>query len=202
MSPLGLAGSMASNGSQSPLGSTIARVLTLAGLAVLVVAGLATPGAAQSQTDTVNIDPGSHAAVEIDFTDGPTKDVSYDVEVQEGPNIDVMVLDNANYQQYRDGESFSYVDAWSDLDTGNTDTEFRLEERGTWWVVLDHTGQPDEGTQPATVGAESVTARYTVEAKTNVTDAAKDEVSQLPGPGAAVAAGLVGVVAAVLGRRE
>lgn len=194
---------MASNGShKSRFGSTGARVLTLVGLASLLLVGGATTGAAQSQTDTVNIDPGEHAAVEIDFTDGPTKDISYDVQVQEGPNIDVMVLNNANYQQYQEGESFSYVETWSDLDTGNTDTEFRLDEHGTWWIVLDHTSQPDDGAQPATVGAESVTARYTVEAQTNVTDAAKDEASQLPGPGALVAAGLLGTVAAVFGRRD
>ncbi len=117
--------------------ATVAAVL--AGGLVVLAAGA--PGsAAQSQSDTVDIDPGSHSAVRVDFRDGPTKDVSYDVQVQEGPNIDVMVLDNANYQRYSDGESFEYVEDWSDLDTGNTATTFRLDTHGTWWLVIDQTG--------------------------------------------------------------
>lgn len=153
----------------------------LAFLAIgLVVA--AAPAAAQ-QSDTVQIDPGSHAAVKVDFRDGPTQDVSYDIQVQEGPNIDVLVMNNANYQKYKDGNSFEYVEDWSDLDTGNTGMQFTLQEHGTWWLVLDHTSEPDDGTQPATVGAESVTARYTVDTQTNVEEETKSRLEEIPAPG-------------------
>lgn len=154
----------------------------LAFLAIgLVVA--AAPAAAAQQSDTVQIDPGSHAAVKIDFRDGPTQDVSYDIQVQEGPNIDVLVMNNANYQKYRDGNSFDYIKDWSDLDTGNTDTQFTLQEHGTWWLVLDHSSEPDGGTQPATIGAESVTARYTVETQTNVEEETRSRLEEIPAPG-------------------
>lgn len=176
--------------------------VALATALVVLLAAASPASAAQSQSDTVHIDPGEHKAVRIDFRDGPTKDVSYDVRVTEGPNIDVMVLDNANYDTYRNGQDFDYVQDWSDLDTGNTGTTFRLDTHGTWWLVLDHTGEPDEGTSPATIGAESVTARYTVESKTNVTDTAKDRFQELPGPGLLVAAGLLGSVALAASRRE
>lgn len=171
-------------------------------LALLVLSAASPASAIQSQSDTVSIDPGEHAAVEIDFRDGPTKDVSYEVRVQEGPNIDVLLLDNANYQKYKGGDSFEYVEAWSDLDTGNTVNDFRLDQHGTWWLVLDHTDEPDEGTSPATVGAESVTAGYTLEAETNVTDEARDRFDKIPVPGAMILVGLVGGVALVASTRD
>lgn len=185
--------------SRSTATGPLAAILVCLGLAVVVAAA---PAGAQSQSDSVKIDPGEHSAIEIDFRDGPTKDVSYDVTVTEGPNIDVMVLDNANYQKYSDGESFSYVADWSDLDTGDTDATFRLERHGTWWVVLDHTSQPEDGASPAAIGAESVTARYSLEATTNVTDEARDTVDRLPSSGAGLALGLVGTVALAASRRE
>lgn len=178
------------------------RLVSIVMWTCLLLTMAAAPAVGQSQSDTVHIDPGGHAAVEIDFRDGPTKDVSYDVTVQEGPNVDVLFLDNANYQKYSDGESFEYVERWSDLDTGNTVNDFRLERHGTWWLVIDHTGEPDGGTSPATVGAESVTARYTLETETNVTDEARDRFDELPAPGVSTGVGLLGVVALFAARRE
>jgi hypothetical protein len=171
-------------------------ILSIACLVLVILAG-AQSGAAQS--DTVHVNPGEHAAVEIDFREGPTKDVTYDV-VQEGPNIDVLFMDNANYQKYQEGEAFEYQAERSDLDTGDTEATFRLERHATWWLVIDHSDRPEDGTAPATVGAESVTARYTVDAQTNVTDEARDRADRLPGPGPAVAAGLISTVALAASR--
>jgi hypothetical protein len=193
--------SMLSNRSTARAGAARALALTIAGLAALLVVAAA-PTGAQSQSDTVKIDPGQHTAVEIDFRDGPTKDISYEVTVQEGPNVDVLFLDNANYQKYADGESFEYVGEWSDLDTGDTDASFLLDRHGTWWLVLDHTDRPDDGASPATIGAEAVTARYSLTAETNVTDEARDRANDLPAPGASAAVGLLGAVALLAARER
>lgn len=150
----------------------------LALAAVLAVAATAT---AASRTDTVTIDPGAYQPVQIPFNDGPAMKVAYDIEVTEGPNIDVMVMDNANFQKYESGDSFQYAAGWSDLDTGNTDLEFTLEEHATWYIVMDHTSEPDDGTQPATVGAESVTARYTVETNVDAETAGRNILQRIPG---------------------
>lgn len=167
--------------------------------AVLLVSAPA--GAAEQKTDTVRIDPGDHAAVEVDFQDGPSSDVAYDVQVNEGPNIDVMVMNNANYQAYQSGDDFEYASGWSDLDTGNTQTEFLLEEHGTWWLVLDHTNEPEDGTSPSTLDADSVTANYTVRMETNVEEELRDRWSEIPGPGS-LAAVTTASIAAVLASRD
>ncbi len=173
-------------------------IVALCGGLLLAAAPLATAG---QQSDTVNIDPGEHAAIGIDFTSGPASKVSYDVQVEEGPNIDVLVMDNANYQKYQQGDSFSYAEGWSDLDTGNSQMTFTLQEHGTWWIVLDHTGEPDGGTAPATLGAESVTARYTIEDKVDAKETAEDVANKLPAPTVAwVLLALAGL--AVLARRR
>lgn len=150
---------------------TLGLVLVLGSLLVV-----ASAGAAQTTSDTVRVDPGDHAALEIDFREGPSSDVSYEVQVTEGPNIDVLLMNNADYQAYQQGDSFEYIGAWSDLDTGNTQAEFLLEEHGTWWLVIDHSSEPDDGANPATVGAESVTASYTLSVETNVEEELRDEI--------------------------
>lgn len=170
----------------------------LVGLGLLL---LVPAGAAQEKTDTVRIDPGDHAAVEVDFRDGPSSDVSYEVQVEEGPNIDVLVMNNANYQAYQSGDDFEYVDAWSDLDTGNTQAEFLLEEHGTWWLVLDHTNEPGDGASPSTLNPDSVTANYTLRIETNVEEEVRDRWSEVPGPGSLAALG-ASSIAAVLASKE
>lgn len=160
----------------------------------------AQPAAAGKQSDTVNIDPGEHAAISIDFTSGPASKISYDVQVDQGPNIDVLVMNNANYQTYKEGDSFSYAEDWSDLDTGNSQMTFTLQEHGTWWIVLDHTDEPDGGTAPAVLGAESVTARYTIEDKVDAKETAEDVADQIPAVTTALILGSL-VAAAAAGRR-
>lgn len=176
-----------------------ARTLVRPAAGVLLVVALvvlaAGTAAAAERSDTENIDPGSYAAIPIDFQDGPAMEVGYDIQVQEGPNIDVLVMNNANFQKYESGESFSYASDWSDLDTGNTDESFTLQEHGTWYLVLDHTSEPEDGTQPASVGAESATVAWTVSTNVDVEESLRDSI---PGPGAGAvalalaAAGLVG----------
>lgn len=160
------------------------------GLALLMIA--VPPVAAKERSDTVKIDPGNFAPIQLQFDEGPAMRVGYEVTVTEGPRIDVFVLDNANYQKYRDNEDFQAHGA-SDLDTASAKQEFTLEEQGTWWIVLDHTNRG--GAQPATVGAESATVRWTLNTNVDV----KESVEQLPGPGIG-AAGAVVAAALVLRR--
>lgn len=196
-----MASSRSSSRSSKIARRSLATAVLLVGLTLLVTGGVP-ESAAKTQSDTVQVDPGEHGAVQIDFREGPTKDVRYDVQVQQGPNIDVMVLDNANGQRYSEGESFEYVGEWSDLDTGNTQKGVRLDTHGTWWLLLDHTDRPEGGASPATIRAESVTARYTLEVQTNVTDTARDRLDRLPGPGALGAAAAIGLVACAAARRR
>lgn len=171
------------------------RIVLMTALVTVAAAGTAAAG---ERSDTVKIDPGSSSAIALDFQDGPAMQVEYDVQVQDGPNIDIMVMDNANYQKYGDGESFRYVSSWSVLDTGSATQGFTLEEHGTWYVVLDHTSEPDDGAQPATVNPDTVTAAWTVSTQVDVGESVGDGIAGLPAPGAAgvaaalAAAGLAG----------
>lgn len=174
-----------------------ARIALVAALVAVAAAGTAAAG---ERSDTVKIDPGSSSAIALDFQDGPAMQVDYDIQVQDGPNIDVLVMDNANYQKYGDGESFRYVSSWSVLDTGSAVQEFTLQDHGTWYVVLDHTSEPDDGARPATVNPDSVTVAWTVRTQVDVGESVGDGVAGLPAPGAAAAAAAL-VAAGVAGAR-
>lgn len=162
--------------------------------AFFVLSLLAAPAAAEERSDTVKLDPGQHAAIEVPFEDGSALRVRYDVQVTEGPNIDVFVLDNANYQKYTDDEDFQSHGA-SDMDTGNSEQSFTLTEKGTWRIVLDHTSKG--GAQPATIGAESATVAWTVETNLDV----EESIRGLPGPATGALLAAVAGAALVLGWR-
>lgn len=178
----------------TPYGRLAVRIVLMAALVAVTAAGTAVAG---ERSDTVKIDPGSSSAIAIDFQDGPAMGVEYDIQVQDGPNIDVLVMDNANYQKYGDGESFRYATSWSVLDTGSANQDFTLEEHGTWYVVLDHTNEPDDGARPATVNPDSVTVSWTVSTQVDVGESVGNG---LPAPGAAAAAAAL-AAAGVVGAR-
>lgn len=170
-------------------------------LVVLVALALvAAPAAAGERSDTENLDPGEFASIPVDFQDGAAMDVDYDIQVQSGPNMDVMVMDNANFQRYSDGNSFEYVSSWSVLDTGSAEQQFTLEEHGTWHIVLDHTNDPDNGASPSTVDPQSVTVGWTVATQVNVERSVEEGFAGIPAPGAAAA--LASLLAAGLAFRR
>jgi hypothetical protein len=165
----------------------------------LALAAVAAPATAGERSDTVTIDPGSHAPIEFQYQEDPAFNVEYDVGVRDGPNIDVLVMDNANYQSYSDGDSFSYVGSWSSLDTGAAQQSFTVEQKGTYYIVLDHTSEPDNGASPATVNPQSVTAEWTVITKLAVQDSVE---RGLPAAGAGLASMGLAAAALVAARRR
>lgn len=178
-------------------GTRVAVATTvLVAAAVVALATVPSTALAGERSDTVKIDPGSSASIEVSFDQRGSRDLSYVAEVTDGPRIDVFLLDNANHQRYRDGQDFSYHEEGSDLDTARADKSLTVPEAGTWWIVLDHTSEG--GASPDSFGAEAVTVRWTV--RTGL-----DAGGLLPGWGAAatIVALTIAVVAAhVVDRRR
>lgn len=171
------------------------RVALWSLLTAIVVVAASPLVTAKERSDTESIAAGEYAPIEIQFPDGPAMQVGYEVVVDDGPNIDIFVFDNANYQSYRDGREYEYRSGASDLDTGDSSNEFTLEEHGTWWIVLDNTNEGSAA--PPTVGDGTAQVDWTVRTNVDV----EEGIRGLPGPGLAAVA-VAGVGAAIAARHK
>lgn len=163
-------------------------------LATLLVAGLllalAPTATAEERADTETIREDEYAAIQIPFNDGPSLKVEYDVEVTDGPNIDIFVLDNANFQKYKTGDDFESHQVGSDMDTARSVNTFTLDRHATWWIVLDNTNEG--GAQPpSNLQNDPATVTWTVKTTVDV----QSELEDLPGPGALAIVGALGAAA-------
>lgn len=164
-------------------------------LAALILVAAVPSATAKERSDTESIAAGEYEPIQIDFPDGPAMQVGYDVQVTDGPNIDIFVFDNANYQSYRDGREYEYRSGASDLDTGDSSNDFTIQDHGTWWIVLDNTNEGSAA--PPTVGEGTAQVSWTVTTNVDV----EEGIRGLPGPGIGLVA-LAGVAAALAVRRK
>lgn len=100
-----------------------------------------------SDSGSVSIDEDNHVSFSFEANSPVT--VSYTVEVTEGPNIDVFVMDNLNYQSYSGGGSFTHQQACDDQASSYAQNSCDLGE-DRWHIVIDNTNRG--GAQPPTNG--------------------------------------------------
>jgi len=125
--------------SRRPLAWGVAAAAALA-----LVAMLATPSLAGSDSGTKRLYEGNFIAVEIPFTSDSalSLDISYEVTVTSGPAVDVYFMDEVGYWAFVEpgaGE-FSYYAAHSYVGTTYATDSFAWYEKGTFYVVVQQTG--------------------------------------------------------------
>ena len=74
--------------------------------------------------------------------------VSIHVEVEDGGDIDCLVMNEYNFGQYSHGKDFIYLLTGSILDIRMINYLFVAPEEGMWYFVLDNTSFPDKGAKP------------------------------------------------------
>ncbi len=79
----------------------------------------------------------------ISFYEGDKLEISIEVDVTSGPNIDVYVMDEVNYADYKDGDSFSYYSSLSRGDTSYWSADGTIHENGAYYIVIDNTDKGD-----------------------------------------------------------
>ena len=104
---------------------------------LLMIMALPMNAEAESGTDTIQED--YYKAHSVSFFDGDSIEISYTMEVTDGPNIDVFFLDSDNYQYMQDGQEFEYSVVGSDLNTRYTTKTITLYEHDTYYIVFDNT---------------------------------------------------------------
>lgn len=112
---------------------------------------------AGSGTQTVNEDQyGFHI---VALTKEQT--VSYTIEVVAGQNVDVLLMNDDNYDLYEVQENFEYISEGTDLNTLYSSHEIVLQP-GTYYIIVDNTDYPSGGATPS---SNSVTYDYDISIK-------------------------------------
>ena len=127
-------------------------------LAILLTTVILTSGCLSNVEDTINperelfgdtifIDEDEH--MKLTWTIDSVRTIRINLDLLEGPNIDLYTMSETNYESYKDCEAFNYITQLSDPDTSNVNIEFNTEE-GTYVTVIDNTDcgdaqPPDQG---------------------------------------------------------
>jgi len=117
-------------------------------MAIVVLAALASiAGCAQAEEESGEETLTEHSTrfINFDFDEGTILRVEYEVEVVAGPNVQVYFAPRAGYEEAIgfSGEISTYYEQWSTLDTSYTRREFRLNEHGTYFLIIR--GPVEEG---------------------------------------------------------
>ena len=141
-------------------------------LAILLTTVILTSGCLSNVEDTINperelfgdtifIDEDEH--MKLTWTIDSVKTIRINLDLLEGPNIDLYTMSETNYESYKDCEAFNYITQLSDPDTSNVNIEFNTEE-GTYVTVIDNTDcgdaqPPEQGSGNPLVADENDRAR-------------------------------------------
>ena len=141
-------------------------------LAILLTIVILTSGCLSNVEDTINpekelfddtifIDEDEH--MKLTWTIDSVKTIRINLDLLEGPNIDLYTMSETNYESYKDCEAFNYITQLSDPDTSNVNIEFNTDE-GTYVTVIDNTDcgdaqPPEQGSGNPLVADENDRAR-------------------------------------------
>lgn len=87
------------------------------------------------ESDTRNIEEDSWYYYPLEFSQDGV--LEYDFIVREGPAIDVIIIDESEYQPLSEGERYSYYDDWSVLDSTGDSVQVDVPA-GNYRMLLDN----------------------------------------------------------------
>jgi hypothetical protein len=92
----------------------------------------------------------------IENEDGQTLEISYDVRVTAGVNVDVYFMDDEGYDDFVANRTFKFYKEYSVIDTGHAKNEWVWAKEGTFHLVI---GNP--GPAPGDVSTVDYTVEWT-----------------------------------------
>lgn len=111
----------------------------------------------KTNSGTANINKEDNMITYIDFVSGDSKNIKYSVNVVEGPNIDVFLMDEKNFNRYSENERFNYLKG-STINVTDYQGNATLKEHGKYYLVFDNGNDiyhaPDIGKKFSTAKVE------------------------------------------------
>jgi hypothetical protein len=94
---------------------------------------------AGKEEGTATLEAGDHAYLEMENEDGSFLRVKYNIEVVDGPNVNVYFMDADAFADYEAGGSFDFFDVYSEEDTDDYRTNFVIDKEGEYFLVAETT---------------------------------------------------------------
>lgn len=115
------------------------RPRLIAAMLMAAIVLLASVAMAGEEEGTETLEMGDYVTVHIDNTEGSTLDILYDVEVEEGVNVNVYFMDADGFADFEASLALKYFKEYSKTDTGDTKKDFIWANKGDYYVVIDST---------------------------------------------------------------
>lgn len=124
------------------------KILVIVSMLVIVALSWM-PSASADMEGTKTINEDEYWVVKSSFFSGDYLKLSYTIDVQNDQWIDVMLLNEENYNKYENDQPFSIYDAGTDLVTlYKKVSSITFYEHDNYYLVVDNTDVPTEGAQP------------------------------------------------------
>lgn len=138
---------------------------------LMIVAVSWMPSASAWDTEGVEtVDAGYCWAQPIEFFSGDYLTVSYTISIQNDMYIDVILLDEVNFNRYKNDEAFSYNAEGTDFNTVYKKvTSVTFYTHDNYYVVVDNSNKPPNGATPYHTD-EYCTFHYTISANAHHPD--------------------------------
>lgn len=142
----------------------LASLLAVVSMLMIVAVSWMPMASAWDEEGTETIDEDSYWYMTIPFFNGDYITLSYTIEVQNNIYIDVMLLNEENYNKYRNDQSFSYYRDGTDFNTIYTNVpSISLSTHDNYYLVVDNTDDPPNGATPPLNGINDYcTFHYTI----------------------------------------
>lgn len=118
---------------------------------------LGNPSKYKTDSGETSINKESSMIKYIDFVSGDSKEIKYSVNVTNGPNIDVFLLDKNNFEKYSGNEKFNYLEG-SCVNVTSYQGNATLREHGKYYLIFDNKNDmyhaPDIGKKFSTATVE------------------------------------------------
>ena len=125
------------------------RPRLIAAMLMAAIVLLANVAMAGEEEGTETLEMSDYVSVHIDNTEGDTLDISYEVEVEDGVNVNVYFMDSDGFADFEAFLDFKYFKEYSKTDTGDKKKHFIWANEGDFYVVIDSTA--DNITKTTTV---------------------------------------------------
>ncbi len=117
------------------------------------------PENTQARVRTIGDD--NYLSKEIVFTEGEKLHISLEVDVIDGPNVDIYVMDEMNFNDFKYDNPYNYISKLSREGTSYWQAEGNISQHDTYYFVIDNTDR-GEASPPWHVD-RSVTVDYQFE---------------------------------------
>lgn len=123
----------------------------LAMLSMLVIVSMTWMPTVSAETEgTETIDEDYYWYYAAEFFSGDYLELIYTIDVQNDQYIDVMLLNEENFNKYVNDQSFEYYTKGTDFNTLYTDVpSITFTTHDNYYIVVDNTDDPPNGAKPA-----------------------------------------------------